>query len=96
MSRNESDGIYNVGEVGPDRSVNSDLDLSPKSEITTQSVWSTIISNAIVVAVGSAGPIAIAVTALILNFRLFHSLERRIEVIESDLKLQKQIAVAEK
>ena len=29
---------------------------------------------------------AVAITALILNFRLFNSLERRIEVIESDLK----------
>ena len=28
----------------------------------------------------------VGVTALLLNFKLFHSLERRIEVIESDLK----------
>jgi len=27
-----------------------------------------------------------AVTALVLNYRLFNSLERRIEIIESDLK----------
>ena len=44
-------------------------------------------SETVTVAVVSAGgSVAVAVTALILNFRLFNSLERRIEVIESDLK----------
>jgi hypothetical protein len=35
--------------------------------------------------IGAGGPVAVAVTALILNSRLFNSLGRRIEVIESDL-----------
>lgn len=39
-----------------------------------------------VAAISAAGSVAVAVTALILNFRLFNSLERRIEVIEADLK----------
>jgi len=44
-------------------------------------------SDTVTVAVVSAGgSVAVAVTALILNFRLFNSLERRIEVIEHDLK----------
>jgi hypothetical protein len=44
-------------------------------------------SDTVTVAVVSAsGSVAVAVTALFLNFRLFNSLERRIEVIESDLK----------
>jgi hypothetical protein len=34
----------------------------------------------------AAGSVAVAVTALILNFRLFNSLERRMEIIESGLK----------
>jgi hypothetical protein len=36
--------------------------------------------------VSASGSVAVAVTALILNFRLFNSLERRIELIEADLK----------
>jgi biopolymer transport protein ExbB/TolQ len=36
--------------------------------------------------VSAGGSVAVAVTALILNFRLFNSLERRIELIEADLK----------
>jgi hypothetical protein len=44
-------------------------------------------SEALSVALVSAsGSVAVAVTALILNFRLFNSLERRIELIEADLK----------
>ena len=44
-------------------------------------------SDTIAVALISAGgSVAIAITALILNFRLFNSLERRIETIEGDLK----------
>lgn len=44
-------------------------------------------SDTVTVAVVSAGgSVAVAVTALILNYRLFNSLERRIEVIETDLK----------
>ena len=44
-------------------------------------------SDTVTVAMVSAGgSVAVAVTALILNFRLFNSLERRIEVIEHDLK----------
>jgi len=44
-------------------------------------------SDTVIVALISAsGSVAVAVTALVLNFRLFNSLERRIEVIESDLK----------
>jgi hypothetical protein len=39
-----------------------------------------------VAAITASGSVAVAGTALILNFRLFGSLERRIEVIESDLK----------
>lgn len=43
--------------------------------------------NTVAVALVSAGgSVIIAATALILNYRLFNSLERRIEVIESDLK----------
>jgi len=34
----------------------------------------------------ASGSVAVAITALVLNFRLFNSLERRIEVIEHDLK----------
>jgi len=44
-------------------------------------------SDTVTVALISAGgSVAVAVTALVLNFRLFNSLERRIELIESDLK----------
>jgi hypothetical protein len=34
----------------------------------------------------ASGSVAVAITALILNFRLFNSLERRIEAIGHDLK----------
>jgi hypothetical protein len=44
-------------------------------------------SDTVLVAVVSSGaPIVITVVALILNHRSFGSLERRIEVIEKDLK----------
>jgi hypothetical protein len=43
---------------------------------------SDIVAVAFIIA---GGAVAGAVTALILNFRLFNSLGRRIEVIESDL-----------
>jgi hypothetical protein len=36
--------------------------------------------------VSAGGSVAVAITALLLNFRLFNSLERRIELIENDLK----------
>ena len=36
--------------------------------------------------ISAAGSVAVAITALLLNFRLFNSLEHRIEVIETDLK----------
>jgi len=36
--------------------------------------------------ISTSGSVAVAITALVLTFRLFNSLERRIEVIESDLK----------
>ena len=46
-----------------------------------------MMSDTVTVAlVSTGGSVAVAVTALILNFRLFNSLERRIEIIESDLK----------
>ena len=50
-------------------------------------------SDTIVVAmISSGGSVIVAVTALLLNFRMFNSLERRIEVIESDLKeIQKHL-----
>ena len=35
--------------------------------------------------VSAGGSVAVAITALILNFRLFNSIERRIETIERDL-----------
>jgi len=41
------------------------------------------VTIALITASGSA---AVAITALILNFRLFNSLERRIEAIGHDLK----------
>jgi biopolymer transport protein ExbB/TolQ len=45
------------------------------------------LTDTIAVALVSAGgSVAVAITALLLNFRLFNSLERRIEVIETDLK----------
>ena len=44
-------------------------------------------SDTVIVALVSASSsVAVAITALVLNFRLFTSLERRIEVIETDLK----------
>lgn len=36
--------------------------------------------------ISAAGSVTVAVTALLLNARWFSSLEKRIEVIESDLK----------
>jgi len=36
--------------------------------------------------ISAGGSVAVAVTAPVLNFRLFNSLEHRIEVIETDLK----------
>jgi hypothetical protein len=45
-----------------------------------------VTETVIVALISASGSVAVAVTALALNFRLFHSLERRIEVIESDLK----------
>jgi hypothetical protein len=36
--------------------------------------------------IAAGGSVAVAITALVLNFRLFNSLERRIEVIARDLK----------
>jgi len=48
---------------------------------------SEAMDNTIAVAlISSGGSVIIAATALILNYRLFNSIERRIEVIESDLK----------
>jgi len=45
------------------------------------------VNETIVVAlISTSGSVAVAVTALLLTFRLFNSLERRIEVIEADLK----------
>jgi hypothetical protein len=45
------------------------------------------VSDTVTVAIISAGgSVVVAVTALVLNFRLFNSIERRIEVIEADLK----------
>ena len=44
-------------------------------------------SDTVTVAIISAsGSVVVAVTALLLNFKLFTSLERRIEVVERDLK----------
>lgn len=44
-------------------------------------------SDTVTVAMISAsGSVVVAITALLLNYRLFNSLERRIEVIERDLK----------
>jgi hypothetical protein len=46
-----------------------------------------MMSDTVTVALISAGgSVMVAITALILNYRLFNSLERRIEVIERDLK----------
>ena len=46
-------------------------------------------SDTVTVALVSAGgSVAVAVTALVLNFRLFNSLERRIEVIERITRLE--------
>jgi hypothetical protein len=44
-------------------------------------------SDTVTVALISAGgSVVVAITALVLNFRLFNSLERRIEIIKADLK----------
>ncbi len=44
-------------------------------------------SDTVIVALISAGgSVVVAITALVLNFRLFNSLERRIEIIKADLK----------
>lgn len=44
-------------------------------------------SDTVTVALVSASSsVAVAITALLLNYRLFGSLEKRIEVIEQDLK----------
>jgi biopolymer transport protein ExbB/TolQ len=40
----------------------------------------------IVALVSTSGTLSVAITALLLNYRLFNSLERRIEVIKQDLK----------
>lgn len=46
-----------------------------------------MISDTVTVAViSSAGSLAVAVTALFLNNRLFASIERHIELIQADLK----------
>ncbi|MGA2736557.1 MAG: hypothetical protein ABSG65_03800 [Bryobacteraceae bacterium] len=42
--------------------------------------------TATVASISSGGSVSVAITALILSFRMFNSLERRIEVIERDLK----------
>lgn len=42
--------------------------------------------TAMVALISSSGSVAVAVAALFLNFRLFNSLERRIEVIGADLE----------
>src|SRR5262245_4985427 len=47
----------------------------------------TQMSDTVTVAlITASGSVAVSITALILNFRLFNSLKRRIEVIERDLK----------
>jgi len=44
-------------------------------------------TDTVTVALSTAsGSVAVAITALVLNFHLFNSLELRIEVIERDLK----------
>jgi len=43
-------------------------------------------SNVLIAAITAAGSVAIAITALLLNYRAFASIERRLEVMESDLK----------
>ena len=40
----------------------------------------------IVALISTSGTLSVAITALLLNYRLFNSLERRIEVIKQDLK----------
>ena len=42
--------------------------------------------NVLIAAIAAGGGIAVAITALLLNYRGFSSLERRLEVIETDLK----------
>lgn len=39
-----------------------------------------------VAVISAAGSVCVGITALLLNNRLFNSLERHIEIIESDLK----------
>jgi len=45
-----------------------------------------VTDTVIVALISSSSAVLVSVTALILNYRLFNSLERRIEVIEKDLK----------
>lgn len=40
----------------------------------------------LVALISTSGAVVLGITALLLNYRLFHSLERRIEIIEQDLK----------
>jgi hypothetical protein len=42
--------------------------------------------NVLIAAIAAAGSIVVAETALLLNYRAFSSIERRLEVIEGDLK----------
>jgi hypothetical protein len=42
--------------------------------------------NVLVAAITTAGSVAVSVTALVLAYRGMNSLERRMEIIESDLK----------
>jgi len=42
--------------------------------------------NVLIAAIAAGGTIAVAITALLLNYRGFNSLERRLEIIETDLK----------
>jgi hypothetical protein len=46
----------------------------------------TMNPNVLIAAISAAGSIAIAITALLLNYRAFASIERRLEIIEGDLK----------
>ena len=43
--------------------------------------------NVLVAAINAGGSIAIGITALVLAYRGLNSIERRLEVIESDLKM---------
>jgi hypothetical protein len=42
--------------------------------------------NVLVAAITTAGSVAVSVTALVLAYRGMNSLERRMEIIEADLK----------